>query len=637
MKTIKLKILPTPEQVQTIEQYLSELTWLWNRVLANTLHNYCLNWYAWSEKKQREVEQAKADLQNLKPQDLELVLGYYYPRDGDRPKLTTDKARKLIKKFEIFESWEPFDFDEIIRCPLVIGNSPYLGVACRIAVGGSYWKKDESLTISYKNRKGETKTKPGSKLVEGDKPYTPIAIKPHEYPSPNLGKYAGRELKRALDWDNLTLLASLREEQGLEKLNLPSDFVGGLVKDFEPAWKAFLDPKLVNRKKPLFKRAERNEQVQTLSNAQNSCKFDFENQMVQIHGVGWIRICDRSWQKRVCQVGLAPKTYKLIKRPSGWYVCVVLAHQSQAEKKALEKRLQSLKKEYGEASPEYQEATQALTAIEMAIWQDGRQRKRKTGLAVGIDPGVVSVVGTDHGALFRPNLSRERISVHIERLQNRLSQMQEANDRQWKASGNQGKRPLTKNELKLKAKIARLHERGGNSSGAFNHKLSSRLVRTYDAIAWEDTQLTNLLKQVEAKRKEDGSGYEANGAAAKRGLNWSLRQRCLGDLKMKTKAKAKRDGVDFHEPPAPQSSRLCSVCGEKGQRDEQHVFVCQNAQCESFGVKQSADVNAAMNHRLNADLGRGVVKYQPEKPDYKRAKRFRKTKKNSAGKLEKKR
>jgi hypothetical protein len=26
------------------------LTWLWNQVLKNTLHNHCIDWYKWAEK-----------------------------------------------------------------------------------------------------------------------------------------------------------------------------------------------------------------------------------------------------------------------------------------------------------------------------------------------------------------------------------------------------------------------------------------------------------------------------------------------------------------------------------------------------------------------------------------------------------
>ncbi|MGI0494308.1 hypothetical protein ACN4EG_21180 [Alkalinema pantanalense CENA528] len=152
-------------------------------------------------------------------------------------------------------------------------------MACRIAIGGSYWKKDESSSIPYRTKKGELKHKPGSKLVQGDKPYTPIEIKPHEYRMAQSGKFAGLALETPLHWDNMTILNSLRQDQ--------------------------------------------------------------------------------------------------------------------------------IKKQYGEESLQYLEEKQKLEEIEATIWQDSRRRKHETSVSVGIDPGVVSVIATDHGALFRPNLSRD--------------------------------------------------------------------------------------------------------------------------------------------------------------------------------------------------------------------------------------
>lgn len=85
--------------------------------------------------------------------------------------------------------------------------------------------------------------------------------------------------------------------------------------------------------------------------------------------------------------------------------------------------------------------------------------------------------------MFKPNLKRDRIEIHIEKLQNQLSQIRLINDAKWKQAGLTGKRPQTKNEAKLQAKISRLHEKAANSTNAFNHKLSTRLARTYNAIA----------------------------------------------------------------------------------------------------------------------------------------------------------
>jgi putative transposase len=233
-------------------------------------------------------------------------------------------------------------------------------------------------------------------------------------------------------------------------------------------------------------------------------------------------------------------------------------------------------------------------------------------------------VSTDHGALFLPNLSRERVSIHIEELQSKLDNAESINDKKWKEAGNKTPRPRTNTEIKLQDKIRRLHERGSNSSNAFNHKLSTRLSRTYEHIAWENTQIKNLLKQVEPKSLPEGTGYAHNGASAKRGLNWIMRQRCLGDLEKKTKLKVENRGGSFQQPPANYTSQTCHQCGQKGERLSQHEFICKNSECRLFNVPQQADTNAARNHKQNAGFELGKVKYNSVRLTYEKPQRFKK-------------
>ncbi|MFM6008559.1 MAG: hypothetical protein ACKPB7_35785, partial [Sphaerospermopsis kisseleviana] len=126
---------------------------------------------------------------------------------------------------------------------------------------------------------------------------------------------------------------------------------------------------------------------------------------------------------------------------------------------------------FGEESEQYLELVSKLDHVTEEIKQSFISSSSKN-LSVGIDPGVSAIASTDHGALFLPNLTRERISIHIEELQPQLNKAKDINDAKWKASGNKGTRPKTKNEIKLQAKISRLQERGANSANCFNHKLS---------------------------------------------------------------------------------------------------------------------------------------------------------------------
>lgn len=617
MKTIKIKLNLSDNQTQLCDRYLEELTWLWNQVLANQLNNHCVYWYIWAGKLSADLAKVNEKLDKLKPEQQELVRNYY--RSNDKPKLSK-KEQELVAKFEIFSRWSPFDLDGIMPVPLRIGNSGYEGLSCQIATGGNYWKRDDSINIPVKTKKGIIHIK-GSKLVRGDKPWQRIEIIPHKYKTFPSGKFEGRELIDLSKFDNLNGLNSLRAFQNLPDLTVSSHYVGGLLEFFKQSWLAFLDPKRLNSRKPKFKKDA--DKITTLSN--NQCppnKIDINNNLVSVTGFDRLIIADKNWAKRLNSTEVLPRTYMLTKKQSGYYINIVVAHPLQEEKAVLTKKLPKVKKEFGEDSQEYADIKSRIKFLEQQI--KGSSVVKGNNLSVGIDPGVQAVTSTDHGALFLPNLSRERISIHIEELQSKLDNIELINDKKWKDSGNKGTRPQTKNEVRIQDKITRLHERGANSSNAFNHKLSTRLSRTYEHIAWEDTQLSNLLKQTEAKALPEGVGYDHNGASAKRGLNWIMRQRCLGDLKAKTKQKVENRGGTFHEPPANYSSQLCHCCHQKGERRSQHEFICKNSDCKLFDQVQQADTNAARNHKQNSNFELGEVKYHNTKLIYQKPKRFKK-------------
>lgn len=617
MKTIKIKIKLTREQETTFNQYVSELDWLWDTALSNQLHNHCVSWYNWMSKVKSDLDKADKELDKLKPEKQELVRNYYR---GIRPAKLSDSDKKLVAKFEIYSRWSNFSLDNITPVPLRLGNSGYEGLSCQIATGGSYWKRDDNFNIPVNSKKGLIYVK-GTKLVKGDKPWQRINIEPHSYKVFPSGKFEGRELTDIMKFDNLAGLNSLRACQNLPDLTIPTDFIGGMLEYFKVSWEAFLNPKLLARRKPKFR--NKDHKIESLSNNQSAPKkIDTINNKLMVSGLGFVEIMDKNWLERLDLDNITLRTYTINKRPSGYYINIVVAPPKQIEKAKLTKQLPKVKKEFGEDSLQYQEIVRQLELVNTEISKS--QHKKLKDLSVGIDPGVSVIASTDHGALFLPNLTRERISIHIEELQSRLNKIKDNNDQQWKLAGNKGIRPKTKNEVRLQAKISRLQEEGANSSNCFNHKLSTRISNTYKDVCWEDTQLTNLLKQTDAIALPEGVGYAPNGASAKRGLNWIMRQRCLGDLKAKTKNKVEVAGGNFHEPSANYSSQFCHCCGQKGERLSQHEFVCKNNNCELFEKIQQADINAARNHKKNSGFELGTVKYNNVKLTYQKPKRFKK-------------
>ena len=326
--------------------------------------------------------------------------------------------------------------------------------------------------------------------------------------------------------------------------DVPSKFKGGVADSLKKAWKAYSDPKHPGRK-PKFK--GKFDKVKTLING-NAGGVDkalkperlpnSNNGYVQFPKLGKLYVKGLFTRCSWDDWGSA----RIVKEPSGYYfqVCV--------------------------------------PSIDIQLPPNNK--------AVGIDPGVSAIIATDQGRLVpNPRLLNKK-SKRLRRLQRKLS-------RQLKDS-NSAKR--------TKKLIALQHEKIRRTRNAFNHKLSTKLVREYGAIAIEDTKLQNMTRRPKAVLKEDGKGYEQNGASRKAGLNRSLLDVAIGDLRAKIETKAASWDREVERTHAPNSSQNCHCCGIKGNRRSQSEFLCTNPECQAYGLVQQADTNASRNHLLNSSF-----------------------------------
>lgn len=553
LKTVKIRIIPTEVQKAAIAQCCDEMTWLWNLALKELLRNHCVEFYKWAAK----------------------------------------QSGKLFPEF---------DLEGIIETPVMVDRaSAWIGVSCRCAAGGNRWKKDESIVIPYKSN-GATKYRHGYRLEEVDDPWKEIAPEPHRYSIYPSGLLAGREIKKLMDLDRLSGLNAFRNLEDLPALTTHSDYIGGLLKRLETSWKEFLSPNNVNAKKPKFKRD--NEKVDWLFNFQKGGDFDFQNHQVKLPGLGIFEISDRSYRDRIEKSGDFWKSYAIKIEPSGYYLCASFATSTEDDIKALEKEAKAIKA----SDPERHEELKSKILYLKEQAKKTSKPAKKNNLVCAVDPGINAIVATNHGALFQPNYRREKIQLRLETLQSKLDNIRNINDANWKAQGKTEKRPPTKNEQKLEAKISRLHERSRNSAKHFNHKLSTRLARTYGGgIVWEDTDLLKMFEREEAIVIETG-GYAENGQTESTKLNWRLRQRNIGQLRAFTDQKAQ----GFELMPASLSSQTCSECKEIGlyePKKNQSEFFCQNPNCSKHLKPQQADVNAAINFADAAEVPRCDRKY----------------------------
>jgi putative transposase len=177
----------------------------------------------------------------------------------------------------------------------------------------------------------------------------------------------------------------------------------------------------------------------------------------------------------------------------------------------------------------------------------------------GLDVGILRLATLSDGTTFenaRP----------LRKSQNRLAHLQQAFAKKQKGS---------KNWLKLKAKIRRLHKQVRDIRNDVLHKLTTTVASTYGLVAVEDLNVTGMLKNHK--------------------LAQALSDAAFGKLKLLLASKVQATGgllVEVDRFFA--SSKTCSDCHHK--RSElalsERVFRCQVC-----GLELDRDLNAAINLR----------------------------------------
>jgi putative transposase len=106
------------------------------------------------------------------------------------------------------------------------------------------------------------------------------------------------------------------------------------------------------------------------------------------------------------------------------------------------------------------------------------------------------------------------------------------------------------------------------------------------------------MRRPKPKKREDGKGYEHNGAKRKSGLNKSFADTGLGDLKAKIESKAKAGGREV-ALVAPQYTTIdCSRCGAEVKK----ALSTRTHRCSSCGLVLDRDENAARNILMKANF-----------------------------------
>jgi putative transposase len=197
-----------------------------------------------------------------------------------------------------------------------------------------------------------------------------------------------------------------------------------------------------------------------------------------------------------------------------------------------------------------------------------------TGREVGVDRGVTAVTATSDGELVENPRFLSGAAGRIACAQRTLA-----------ATSSDSRPSRRKREA-----VGRAHRKVRNQRRDFLHKLSRRLVNSYDTIVIEDLRISNMTRRP-APRPNDEGGHDPNGAAAKAALNRSILDAGWGVLGRMLAYKAEDAGRQLIRVDPRHTSQRCADCGHvDGGNRVGAVF-----RCRSCGHTDHADINAARN------------------------------------------
>ena len=179
---------------------------------------------------------------------------------------------------------------------------------------------------------------------------------------------------------------------------------------------------------------------------------------------------------------------------------------------------------------------------------------------VGIDLGIKDLVITSDGVKY----SNDKILMKYEK---RLKRLQRELSRREKGS---------KNYLKTKEKIARVHAKIKNYRKHYLNDIANEIVDEHDIIVTEDLKVQDMFKD------------------KKKAFNKSLSDAAFSTLRSLIEWKCKIKGKIYYKINTYYpSSQICSYCGYKNSK--LNDLSIREYDCPKCGIHNDRDINASLN------------------------------------------
>lgn len=183
-------------------------------------------------------------------------------------------------------------------------------------------------------------------------------------------------------------------------------------------------------------------------------------------------------------------------------------------------------------------------------------------------PVLETKVGIDVGIKTFAVLSNQEVienPKHLKKSEKRLAKLQKNLSRKEKGS---------KNRIKARLKVARLHEKISNQRIDFLHKETYKIIRDNQVVVLEDLKVKNMIK---------------NHKLAK-----SIAEASWGKFRQLLEYKADWYGREVRIAPSNYaSSQLCSCCGNQSSQTKD--LSCRIYICPECGLVIDRDYNASLN------------------------------------------
>lgn len=213
------------------------------------------------------------------------------------------------------------------------------------------------------------------------------------------------------------------------------------------------------------------------------------------------------------------------------------------------------------------------------LFDDGKELPEKIQhieKAAGVDVGLKDFMIVNDGERCKKYDNKhfiQKADRNLKRKQRKLSRMQ--GPVYFDAEGKKHYREPSKRYLKMKNRVAKLHEHVANRRNDYQHKLSKELIDNYDAVAVEDLNVQGMMKNDKLARAVGDVGWSS----------FIMKLAYKADWHGKHLVK-----IDRFFP----SSKTCHVCGYKNTdlKLKDRAWTCP--QC---GTEHDRDDNAAQNIR----------------------------------------